>query len=472
MQDSSRPQNVNAERTVLGAMMHDESGETADAVIGRIRAEDFYRLDHQALYRLIVQLRDGGKPTSTLAVLEAAGRNASTIGGASYVCELPYHVVSTANVLHYVGIIVDAARSRDLFDTAVQITQGVLDRRDPGELADEMSQRADAVRRARGGPGQPSLIADAIAATETARALAPRTSVPTGFPELDDMCGGGLKAGQLVVIGARTSWGKSALALSMLLHAAHAGESVGLVSLEMSEDQLADRVVARLADVPVHVVEKGGFDAHDRDRIDRGIELADGLPLWTWCPPQVQTVASIASQLRAWRREGVSIACIDYLGRIAHQRDRTRTEAQLVGQTTKELKTLANELGIPIVLCAQMNRKTVEAIPRQRKDVDWWHNVPMPQLNHLKESGDIEQDADKVIFPVPADVIRTQQIVPNLDAPVGAAVLVMAKNRQGPTGIAQARWHGATASYRRPAAPLRMVSGAPQRHFSEGADDE
>lgn len=465
MTDASRPHDLDAERGVLGAIIHDDTGEAASAVLGTLQATDFYRPDHQVLYTLLGKLHDAGKPTDLIAVLDAAAGTVAAVGGRAYVCDLPHRVVSTANVRHFAGIVMKHAQARQLFDAAATITRGVLERRDPAELADEMSRHADAVRRSNGDDHDSSL-GDAIAAVETERAFAPRTAIPTGFPELDALFGGGLRAGELVIVAARPSWGKSALAVSMLLHAAHQGEPGGLVSLEMSRAQVVHRIVSRLSEVPVQIVEAGGYDAQDQDRIDRGHELADLLPLRMWCPPEAQSVQAIGSRLRRWKREhGLSIAVVDFLGRIALPADKSKTTAQLIGQATKQLKALGNELGIPMVVCVQINRNAVDTVPRQRKDVDWWVNAPVPNPSHLKDSGSIEEDADKIILPVPADVLRKQNIVPNLDAPIGAAVLSVAKNRQGDGGIVQARWHGATASYRRASAPLRAVAGG--RHFTE-----
>lgn len=465
--DLRSPTAIEAERALLGALLQDADALDALALVA---PRDCYRPEHEALLALIVEMVDAGDAVDIVTVSERVQqRGATRYGGAAYVAELPEHAPSTTNAAHYAGVVALAARRRRTMRAAAQLAEAAADGNVPLDdaIAAFLAGLDDMAPASKERDG---LIGEKIRLTNAERAVEPRV-FPTGLPSLDQILGGGLSAGELCVVAGRPSWGKTSLCIGVLLEHALSGRPCGMVSLEMTRAQIVHRYVAQLAGVPIRYVARGGLDAGDEAAIaDAHRQLAD-VPLHIE-QPGGQTMADIARLIRRWKRDtGLDLVAIDYLGLVKRAPSKAPTHEQ-VGGIVKDLKRLALELDVAVVLAVQLNRAMVADRPRKAKGGDWWTRIPTPQLHHLAESGDVERDADKVLFPIPADVIREGGLYRELDAPRGAAVVLVAKNRQGPLGVAPCRWYGATASYHPEEPALQAIVGGQDRHYSDTEREE
>lgn len=484
MNDTPRetPKEVEAERAVLGAMMVDDTGEVADAVLGTaLRSKDFYLPHHEALFTLLEAMRKDGRPTDLVMVASAIRADATRYGGAAYVAGLPSNVVSTVNVVsHYVPLVLNASRARQMLRAAGELQHAVHSAEDLREIADRFAAVVTNLVPVASTAELPATMAEALAAVEAGDRNGPAPYVPSMIPELDKLLLGGFQAGDLVIVAGRPSWGKSSLALSFLVEQARNGYQAGIISLEMNRAKIVSRVMAQLASVSTEAVKVGGYDPEERDAIARARDLANELPL-SMDTRSGLTTTDIRRTCAVWKRnQGLDILVIDYLGLIRHT-GKGDNQAKIIGETVKECLRIGKEFEVPVILCCQLNRELVKAAPTKgAPDAEWWTQITMPQLHHLRESGDIEQDADVVIFPIPADVLRAQKIAPNLRAAPGAAVLQIAKNRQGSIGEVAVRWNGPSMRYSADAPvafhepdrrPLRAVGGTDYHDRDDEQDD-
>lgn len=461
----SSPHHVESERALLGVMLEDIASAVEAGVLGLVQARDFYRPEHGELFGLLAEMVHEGVAVDIVTVSERLQKlGPSRFGGASYVAELPEHAPSTANGGHYARIVAETAARRRTFHHAERLAAAAAAGVVPlAEALAVFTAALDDMRPPEAQEGD-ALLGEQIRRTEADAEAGPVREFSTSLPTLDRIIGG-ISARELTVIAGRTSWGKSALGVGILVEHALRGGPCGVVSLEMDRAMVVHRIVAQLSGVPLPLVKVGGADAQDAEAIrDAKAQLQDA-------PLHVdnrggQTMAQIRQTVRRWKQTtGLDMVLIDYLGLVRRPHGPTH---EGVGAIVKECKRLAQELDVGVILCVQLNRKMFQdKMPKVAKGADWWMHVPTPQLDQLAESGDVERDADKVLFPVPADVIRDGGILRTLDAPPGAAVVMVAKNRQGRTGVAKVRWFGATATFEpwTEEPSLRVVAGG--RHYSE-----
>jgi replicative DNA helicase len=438
---------VAAERSVLGACLL-EPAVLAD-VLTEVRPDQFYRPEHGALLELFGRMADAGQAVDLLTVAERVARlGADRYGGAAYVADLPEHCPSVNGVGHHVRVVVEAHRRRRLLELGRHLVEVAEDRLT--SIADgQITDTGDALEQAvvdlanLGRPGRRYSwsMGDALASMLARRGQRARL-VPTGIEKLDALLGGGLRGGQLTVLGARPSTGKTALALDFALHGAREGYRIGFASLEQDHSQLVARCVSKLARIPYGQIESGNMGEQDGLFVQRWLDVLPDWPLVIYDRPRAPIGAVLAEARRWWATGGLDMLVVDYLQFVAHERH-TRHDLA-VGATCAALKELARDLDLPVVLLAQLNRdvedRPAPRVPRQGEG--WWTKVPWPMPSDLKDSGEIEQHADVIMFPLRADKLEVENVPPS------AACIIVAKHRNGPTGVVPVAWDGRTMSYR------------------------
>jgi replicative DNA helicase len=422
------PQNIEAEESVLGAMLI--AGEAAIEPIMvdvRLHAEDFYRDSHRAVYEAIISLYSKNEAVDVLTVcaeLEERGQ-LDTAGGKSAVHELATAVPAAGNARYYAEIVKGESKRRRLLSVAHKIVARVGERIGEPQEAVEDAERwlfdvahTDVVSDFR---SIEDILHEHLDALEQlSREGVSMTGTPAGFRDLDDITGGFQKS-NLIVLAARPSMGKSALVANIAENVAvKHGKPVALFSLEMSETELAQRFIASQARMSGDKLRKGQVARNDWPKVVKACERLDQAPLWIDDSSDIDILELRAKarrlQSREMRRGGLGLIIVDYLQLMRPDRA-SESRVEQVGQISRGLKILARELSVPVIAVSQLNRS-----PEQRPD-------KRPLLSDLRESGQIEQDADLVMF-----IYRDEYYNRDTEDP-GTAEINIAKHRNGPAGL-------------------------------------
>lgn len=426
--DRLPPQSREAEKGVLGALLRD--GIRADTAFGILSATDFYFDAHQKIYRVFEDHAAAGKPFDLVSCFESLRERKLIEPGidAAYLGELWESVPTGANLEYHAAIVKDRSRRRQLIRLATQMVrdgyeiQGTID-----DLLDTFSESLFAANsdRSHGEPVKLEKAFRQVFANIEDRIKPNGTRpIPTGFETLDNVIGG-FRPGELTYLGARPSVGKSAIAASFLIACAEEGKSALIFSLEMSHEEFASRILAMRASVNLNAIR--GDIGTDRDTVQRLIHAADNCDLPLWIDDRAShTISSISSVARrAVRAHKVGMIVIDYLQLVTPENPRDPRHEQ-VGIISRKLKLLARTLNIPVVCLCQLNREC-ESRPDGR-----------PLLSDLRESGNLEQDADLVmlLWPTPFDAGVPPQ-------PVQEIKVCIEKQRNGPRKVVRLEYRRA-----------------------------
>ncbi len=424
------PSNLTAERSVLGGLML-ELGKVDD-IAPLIRADDFYNEPNRIVFTTLLAMRDAGQPVNTISLadeLEQLGKF-QEIGGAVFLNELMEAVPNAAHIAYDAKLIRESAQRRRVLNAARELQAAAYDHHDVGELL-AMFDRAQRQISEREESGGCLSMLDVLLKLDEAHTTNRREQVPTGWPDLDDKLGGGMRAGSLVILGARPSVGKTSAALGMALAATQAAFPTVFVTLEQSDEDIANRLLCATTNLPFTDIElKRITDPLDRECLDNAKNQLASLPLKI-IDDGSSRLSQIVASARVERRNGLRLLILDYLQLLRPDDDRVHREQQ-VAAMSRALKRLARELDAVVVCLAQLNRD-IES--RDRKQ---------PRLSDLRESGSIEQDADVVLF-------LDRPAAYDADANSTEANIIVAKNRNGPCGKVPLLWHGSTMTYRSPA---------------------
>ncbi|MCH2131674.1 MAG: replicative DNA helicase [Pirellulaceae bacterium] len=430
--DRQPPCNLEAEKGVLGSMML--VPEVCDEVVLLLRADDFYDEAHRTLYRHMEAMHDAGRRIDLMLLVEdlQASGKLEDIGGMSYLEEVFTSVANAAHAKYYSEIVRDKSTLRSLILAGTEILRGAYEENDAAsELLNKSEQTIYSIKDNRDSGNVQSMDKMMQGAMDRldARLRGDHSldGIDTGFADLDSLLTG-FHPSQLIVLAARPGMGKTALALNISEYVAlQSKQPVLYVSLEMSEVELADRLLCSTAEVSSHKLRKWR-PISDQER-QRLVEKASDLstaPLYVDDTPgrRVTDIAAVARRIR--RQEGkLSLIVIDYLQLVEPDNPRDPRQEQ-VAKITRRLKLLSKDIKVPILCLAQLNRQAEEG------------RVTRPRLSHLRESGAIEQDADVVMFVHRAEVDQdTQEDRDNL---AGEAELIVAKQRSGPTGDVPLTW--------------------------------
>jgi replicative DNA helicase len=390
------PHNEEAEASVLGAILLTEQALDGVLLEVGLRAADFYRPRHQLIFAAMIRLKEKAEPEAVdaLTVSEELrrGGDLEKAGGESYVNSLPTVVPALGAVLDYARIVKENALLRSILMTTRQIQDDVMAHR--GD-ARELIERAESILFKIGHDGGMSEMKTIEAVLheeidkleELSRSDVGLTGTPSGFQDIDDLTGG-FQPGNLIVLAARPSMGKSTLATNMAENAAiEHGRSVALFSLEMSETELAHRFIASQAKVSSDELRKGRVKADRWPKVLRAVEKLARAPIYIDDSSDISVLEmrAKARRLHARSENGLGLLIVDYL-QLIRPDGRADSRVEQVGQISRGLKILARELEIPVIAVSQLSR-AVES-----------RNPPIPMLSDLRESGQVEQDSDVVMF--------------------------------------------------------------------------
>ncbi len=424
------PNDVDAEQAVIGSMLTDK-----DAVISAIevlKEEDFYREDNKTIYSAILNLYNRSEPIDIITLkseLTAMGMF-DKIGGFEYIVGLPEKVPTTANVEKYINIVKEKSELRRLIKTANEIIEQGYD---PTENIDDIMNNAEKkifnIMQDKDQKGY-SPIKDVLVDTFTELEQLYNqkqhiTGVPTGFIDLDYKTAG-LHNSDLVLIAARPAMGKSAFALNVATNAAvKAKVPVVLFSLEMSKEQMVNRILCSEAMVDSNKVRTGKIDDEDWIKLANTMGELSEAPIYIDDTPGI-SINEIRAKCRKLKLEkNIGLVVIDYLQLVQGSSKRAQgSREQEISEISRSLKILAKEINVPVIALSQLSRA-----PEQRPD----HR---PMLSDLRESGAIEQDADIVMFLYRDDYYNEDS------EDKGLAEVILAKHRAGSTGTVKLVWLG------------------------------
>ena len=416
------PQNLDAERSVLGAILLDSS--SFSFVVPVLGQEDFFPDTHRRIYRAMLELYQRSAEIDTLTLKEELDRTGGVekAGGAAYLAALVDAVPDVANVEHYARIVKEKSTLRRLIQAGQRLVRQGLSQDQSAEqlLGTATGEIFDIAENAiRGGftsIGQ--IVKHNLEVIEEARNRQGMLSgLPTGFTELDRMTSG-LQPTDLIIVAARPSVGKTSLALNIAQHVAfREARSVGFFSLEMSKEQIGFRVLCSEADVDAKKVRDGYASREATVRLVTAQAKIAGANFFLDDSAALSVPEMRAKAQRLKREKGLDLIIVDYLQlMMGHGRFDNRT--QEVSQMSRGLKLLAKELRVPIIALSQLSRQ-----PEQRKG-----ELRKPQLADLRDSGSIEQDADVVVF------LYREELYDRDTERKGIADVIIAKQRNGPTG--------------------------------------
>ena len=423
------PNHADAEKSVLSCMMQDR--EALSLAFELLSADDFYQPAHREIFDGMHQLNSQGMPIDLVTVDEELSRRGTLegVGGTNYLIELSQFLPSAVNAKAYVQIVDEKATLRRMIKATGEIASACYEQSDPVSSILGVAEKSifDIVMRRHEGTSLKH-IADVLPDTylkieELARLKGSIDGVPTGFVDLDNLLTG-LHGGELVIVGARPSMGKSAFGLNLTGYAGlHAGRSLAYFSLEMPNDQLTMRLLCSDARVDMQAVRHGSLKDED------WVQLASTLgPLASANIYMDDTSGITPSQLRSRCRRlkmqrGLDMVVVDYL-QLMSADGKVENRQNEVSEISRNLKSIAKELNVPIVALAQLSRAGA-----QRSD-------KRPILSDLRDSGAIEQDADVIMF-----LHREEYYDPNTEDKNIAEVIV-AKQRNGPLGTVKLAWLG------------------------------
>ena len=423
------PNNLDAERSVLGAMMQDH--EALSLAIEALRAEDFYHPANRELFDTMHRLQSAGQPVDIVTVDEELTRRGTLegVGGIQYVVDISRYVPTTANARAYIQIVAEKATLRRLIHAGDEIVQASYAQQEP--LADILGHAEKSIfdivmRRTEGSTlvHIADILPDTYQRIETlSRLKGAIDGVPTGFVDLDNLLTG-LHGGELVLVGARPSMGKTSFGMNVLSYASvMAGKTVAAFSLEMPRDQLAMRLLCADARVDMQSVRHGTLRDEDWLALSRALGPIAAANLYIDDTSGI-TPSQLRSRCRRLKIErGLDLVMVDYIQLMASD-GRAENRQNEVSEISRALKGIAKELNVPVLALAQLSRAGA-----QRSD-------KRPILSDLRESGAIEQDADVVMF-----LHREEYYDPNTEDKNIAEVIV-AKQRNGPLGTIKLAWLG------------------------------
>jgi replicative DNA helicase len=429
------PWSAEAEQAVLGAMLLD-----SDAALRAAELVDdtmFYREAHRRLWRALRGLVEQRMVVDYVTVQEELSRRGDldAAGGVAYLGELANAVPSAANLEYHARILRDKAIQRRLIEAATQIiTETYEQKRPASELLDSAEARIFKIAETRRDDGFTRIKEMLWPTMERIETLQGRdtalTGVPSGFGDLDELTSG-FQPSELIIVAARPSMGKTAFCLNLATHAAIEGFGVAVFSLEMSKDSLVQRMLCAEARVDSQAVRRGTLRDTDFTRLARAAGILQNSPVWIDDTPAL-TLLEMRSKARRLRAENdVRLVIVDYL-QLMRSPEYSDNRVQEISDISRSLKGLARELEVPVIALSQLSRASEQRGGER-----------LPMLSDLRDSGAIEQDADLVLFIHRPEMYKdlrdkAEQAGESLD---GRADVILAKHRNGPTGMIDLYFH-------------------------------
>ncbi|HET7265215.1 MAG TPA: replicative DNA helicase [bacterium] len=425
------PQNLEAEQGVLGSMLLDRDA-IARAIEG-LRADDFYRDAHRVIFQAMVELFERGEPVDLITVTNrlAANGKLDDVGGATYVASLPNAVPTAANVDFYANIVLEKSMLRALISAGTHIAAMGYDG------ADDVAAMIDHAEKLVFGIASRRSVQDFEAIKEILKQSFEKidkryqeqgnvTGIETGFSDFD-MQTSGLQPADMVIVAARPSVGKTTLCLNIASHAAVANKvPVAIFSLETSKEQLVERILCAEAQVDNTRLRRGYLADEDWRKLARAMGSLSEAPIFIDDSATMSVIEMRAKARKLKAEHGLGLIVIDYIQMIQSYK-RTENRTQELSEIARSIKSLAKELDVPIIAISQLSR-AVEALGQKR-----------PMLSHLRESGEIEQVSDLVVFLYREDYYDQEKA--QKENKENICELIIAKHRNGPIGTVELYFH-------------------------------
>ena len=428
------PHDIEAEQAVIGSMLTDS--DAVMAAVEKLREDSFYREDNKLIFEAIVNLYNRSEPVDLVTVkdeLSSMG-NFEKVGGFEYLASLPDKVPTTANVQKYIKIVEEKSILRNLIKTANEIIElGYNPTEDVEDIMDGAEKKIFDIMQSKNTksytPIKDVLVESFTNLEKLYNQKQHVTGVPTQFYDLDDKTAG-LHGSELILVAARPAMGKTAFALNIATNAAlRANVPVAIFSLEMSKDQLVNRMLCSEAMVDSNKVRTGKLDEEDWTKLAEAIGPLSEAGVYIDDTPGI-SVMEIRTKCRKLKMEkNIGLVVIDYLQLISGSNKRNGSREQEISEISRSLKILAKELNVPVIALSQLSR-AVEQRPDHR-----------PMLSDLRESGAIEQDADIVMFLYRDDYYNEDSEKKNI------AEVIIAKHRGGSTGTVDLGWLGSYTKF-------------------------
>ena len=428
------PHDLEAEQAIIGSMLTDR-----DAVISAIeilKEEDFYREDNKAIYTAILNLYNRAEPIDIITVkseLESMGKF-EQVGGLEYLAELPEKVPTTANAMKYIKIVEEKSTLRRLIKTANEIIElGYSPTEDVEDIMEGAEKKIFNIMQEKNQKGYAPIKDVLVESFTKLEELYNRkqhiTGVPSGFTELDYRTAG-FHGSELILIAARPAMGKTAFALNIATNAAvKANVPVAVFSLEMSKEQLVNRILCSESMVDSNKVRTGKLEEDDWTKLAGAIGPLSEAEIFIDDTPGIN-ITEIRAKCRKLKLEkNIGMVVIDYLQLIQGSNKRGGSREQEISEISRSLKILAKELDVPVIALSQLSR-AAEQSPDHR-----------PMLSDLRESGAIEQDADIVMFLYRDDYYNQDSEKKDI------AEIIIAKHRGGSTGTVELLWLGSYTKF-------------------------
>jgi replicative DNA helicase len=432
------PQSIEAEKSILGCLMLDK--EAIFKVYDFLKPDDFYKKSHQEIYNVMTELFKKGEPIDFLSVSNRLKEKnlLEEVGGASYLTELINSVATTSHVSNYAKIVQKKRILRDLISASQEIASlGYNESEEIDVLLDQAEKKIFSIAQ-RGLTQEFVPVKDTLEeAFERIDKLSKREAglrgLASGFSDLDNILAGFQKS-DLIILAARPTLGKSALALNFAANIAiNEKTPVGIFSLEMSRDQVVDRLISSISGVDLWRLRTGRLsaegDENDFTKIRQALEILSKAPIYIDDAPSPTVLQMKAMCRRLQAEKGLGLVIVDYL-QLIEPLNPNATPVQQVSENSRALKALARELNIPVLVVSQLSRAVEQRSPQ------------IPRLADLRQSGTIEQDADVVLFIYREDRYNPETPRKNI------ADLIVAKHRNGPVGKVELYFDERTVSFR------------------------
>ena len=417
------PHSMEAEQSVLGSMLLDK--EAVAAAVEQLKGEDFYSDAHKEIFSGIINLFDRGEPVDLVTVTDELRQRGTLegVGGVTYISDLSMAVPSTANIQYYIRIVKEKSLLRKLIQAANEILQESYEAQEEIEnIIDHAEKRIFDISQNRTSrdfePIRTILLEAYSKIEELSKNKGKVIGVPTGFRDFDQKTSG-LHPSDFILVAARPSMGKTTFVLNIAQYAAvQARIPVAIFSLEMSKDQLAQRMLSAESNVELQKIRTGELDENDWIKLVQAAGPLSQAPIFIDDTPGISAMEIRSKARRLKLEHGLGLIVIDYL-QLMSGRGRAENRQQEVSEISRSLKALARELNVPVITLSQLSRA-----PEARQD----HR---PMLSDLRESGAIEQDADLVCF-----IYRDEYYNPDTEKK-NIAEVIIAKQRNGPTGTVE-----------------------------------
>ena len=416
------PHDIQAEACVLGSMILDSSA--VDIVVQLLEGEHFYRPTHRIIFELLVQIHEDRKPVDLVSVNHELVRMGllKEVGGIEYIVQLAEGVPNSANAEHYAKIVRSAALLRKLILASNDIIRDAYDSREEPELIIDHAEKS-IFEIAQQHIGQNAVKLDGLLTDIFEKMQAQDgqliTGMASGYHELDTMTSG-FQKGEMIILGARPSMGKTSILLNVAEHMAVIDKKpVVVYSLEMSKEQIAQRLLASYSKFDLRQMRRGAINPEAWTNLQLAADDLEKAPLFIDDSATLTILQLRAKARRLAASQGIQCIFVDYLQLMSYS-GRADNRQEQITEISRGIKALARELEVPVICAAQLNRGPTDR-PSQR-----------PRMSDLRESGSLEQDADVVMLLHNEDYYHKGEDSYN---PVGFTELIVEKQRNGPTGV-------------------------------------